>query len=250
MRNNMLPTEKETSWLKSLFRKHRKSFSFAEHLTVIDVISDGHVGVVEAIKSALQYSAEKKQQQVEEESIPEVVHLDQTRWLTLLENNNPKSARKIEPALYARLYRNHNTWLMHINHERHVSTIPVNSRVDWMQRDRETAKVLLYLIGQVEGNLSVPRMSKSYLLKHLSNRATIEKNLQRLPRCRVILEKYSEGVSEYQARRLARAFISFRERNRLIKRWSLLREAGLSEKRMTDIVKKLLKEILRDEACS
>ncbi|MCU7861221.1 MAG: hypothetical protein KZQ86_15640 [Candidatus Thiodiazotropha sp. (ex Lucinoma kastoroae)] len=116
------------------------------------------------------------------------------------------------------------------------------------QRDREVAKVLLYLIGQVEEHLSSPRLSKSYLLNHLINRATIEKNLHRLPRCRTILKKYSEGVSEYEARRLARAFTIFRQRNQPVKPWSLLREAGLSEERMTEVVKKLLKAILRDDA--
>jgi len=38
------------------------------------------------------------------------------------------------------------------------------------------------------------------------------------------------------------------EQGREIKRWSLLREAGLSDERMTDIVAELLKEILSEQA--
>ena len=80
----------------------------------------------------------------------------------------------------------------------------------------------------------------------LNQRATVEKNLSRLPRCVLLLSLHSESTTEYQARRLTRAYLAMKENHHKIKRWSLLREAGLSDERMTDLVSELLTEILSE----
>ena len=246
IRNNLYPTEKDTSWLKSIFRKHRKAFSFAEHLTVIDALSCGEVGGIDAIQSALKYTVKKEAQPKSISPIDGVIHKDQVKWLVLLEENSPKKARQQAPALYIRLYRNYYDWLMQVDSEHRSQGLCVNHRVDWQNRDRNTAKALLNFCNQLEDNLYSPRLSKSHLLHQLSNSVTIEKNLYRLPRCQTILERYSEDKTEYQARRLTRATISFKQRGQIIKEWLLLREAGLSKERITETVKCLLKEILKD----
>lgn len=246
-RGNLLPSNLDTSWLKSIFRKHRKSFSFAEHLTVVDAISQGEALITDVIKLALSHTIRQKELKTKVETVPEEESQDQKNWVDILRTNNPKIARTQQPALYARLYRNNYQWLMQVNDAYHCVAASVNNRVNWEHRDRESARALLILCDQIDEDLSVPRMSKTYLLHHLANSVTIEKNLHRLPRCRTILDKYAESIEEYQARRLARAYILMRERGQNVKKWSLLRESGLSEERMTDIIKSLLKEILKDE---
>lgn len=246
-RENLLPANMDSSWLKSIFRKHRKSFSFAEHLTAIDAITQGDMSITAAFELASSYPIKQEKLEIKVEMVVEEENLDQKNWIALLDANSPKGARMLQPALYARLYRNNYHWLMHVNEAHHCLTANVNKRVNWEHRDRVAARALLNLCDQIDEDLSVPRMSKTYLLNHFGNRVTIEKNLHRLPRCRTILKRYAESIEDYQARRLARALIVLQDREQPIKRWSLLREAGLSEERMTDSVKMLLKEILKDE---
>lgn len=244
-RAGLLPKDKDTSWLKSIFRKHRKTFCFAEHLTVIEAISQGNTQTGKAIEQALCYQTRIKEPEVYAYVELGELSEDQNDWLILLNSNGPKAARNKKPALYARLYRNNYEWLMHVNHEFYQPIVSVNTRVDWSKRDRLASRALLDFIGQAEEDLFIPRLSRTFLIHQLTNRATIEKNLYRLPRCRAILERYSESIDEYQARRLTRAFIALSKGKQALKEWVLLRKAGLSEERMSCFVKGFLKEIFK-----
>ena len=135
---------------------------------------------------------------------------------------------------------------MYINSLFLAKKIVVNKRVDWQQRDSKTAQELRRVFEELTENLNAPHLSKTFLIHQLEKRATVEKNVQRLPRCSRLLSIYAETTAEYQARRLARALIAMLQRRQKIKRWSLLRQAGLSDERMTDIIAKLLKEILSE----
>jgi hypothetical protein len=246
--SELLTTIKYTSWLKRMFRKHRTSFSFAEHLTVIDAISSGSLRIEEAINRAKNTSIQQHKIKKEMHVKLEAVHVDQLAWIDLLKDHNPKAARLLKPALYIRLYRNYYDWLMILNGKNKGSTHYVNNRVDWPQRDRRVSKELLSIVNTLELDLSLPRFSRLYLLKKLTHRATIGKNLHKLPRTLALLERYSESIDEYQARRLTRAIALLLQRKEPAKPWLLLREAGLSPERMTHPVKKLLKGILKHDS--
>ncbi|WP_407829444.1 TnsD family Tn7-like transposition protein [Shewanella algae] len=246
----LYPAETETSWLKSLLRKHRKSFSFAEHIIVVTALTDGQMSILDAIKAAAAIRPEPASgsYRATKYEIDEGISLttDQKQWLTLLKDRTPKDARQRNKALYARLYRNHHDWLMAIDLEFHKETKAINHRVDWSQRDRQYARELKHIIEGLADDLNAPHLSRTYLIHQLNQRATVEKNLSRLPRCALLLSLHSESTTEYQARRLTRAYLAMKENHQEIKRWSLLREAGLSDERMTDLVSELLKEILSE----
>lgn len=242
-RTNLMPSQKDSSWLKSIFQKHRKAFSFAEHLTVIDAISSGRIQISEAIARALRYKIKTKKPEVKVKVDLQERSKDQNDWSELLHSNGPKGAREIQPALYARLYRNHHDWLMCVNQKNQLPTVNINDRVDWRKRDRQTSKTLLSFLKQAKKNLFMPRLSKTFLIHQIDNSSTIEKNLYRLPRSRAVLERKSESIDEYQIRRLNRAIIEFRARQQDVKKWILLREAGLSEERMTRGATIFIKEI-------
>lgn len=245
----ILPSHIENSWLKALFRKHRKSFSFAEHIVVITALSNGRFSICEAIDKASSIVIES------ENNIPpkkrdintfNALSPDQIDWKVLIEVVPPKAARLLNKALYARLYRNHYDWLMHINSLFHAEKVVVNNRVDWPQRDRQIAQNLRRVCKNLSEDLNAPHLSRTFLIHQLENRATVEKNLHRLPRSSHLLALYSESTDEYQARRLTRTYLDMLKNKKHIKRWSLLRAAGLSDERMTDIVSKLLEEILSE----
>lgn len=246
----ILPSGTETSWLRGLFRKHRKSFSFAEHIVTLSALSDGTVGVSAAIEKASSMVINCKNRiNVKSSGLVTENQLsqDQIDWEQLLKRNPPKAARQQKPALYTRLYRNHYDWLMQIDNEHHIDKKTANKRVDWPQRDRQIARELRRVCENLYDNLRAPHLSKTFLIHQLEHRVTVEKNLHRLPRCLTLLVLYSESITEYQARRLTRAYLSMVGKGQEIKRWSLLREAGLSDERMTDVVAELLKEILSEQ---
>ncbi|WP_164887424.1 TnsD family Tn7-like transposition protein [Hahella sp. KA22] len=239
---NLYPGEgKGDSWLKAIFRKHRKTFSFAAHATVLDAVTDGQVSIVDAIKTALSLPIGKPEYSSHASISDTPLTNDQRQWLALLDQKGPGKARRSASALYARLYRNQHDWLIHVNVERHILPTLAKHRVNWRERDRQAAKDLNRLISSLEDDLLLPRLSKSYLLHQLPNSALVEKKIHLLPRCRVLLNSYSEDVTEYQARRLTAVILRHQKCNESLKRWLLLREAGLSDVRITDIVNEFLK---------
>ncbi|GAA6151377.1 TnsD family Tn7-like transposition protein [Pseudoteredinibacter isoporae] len=245
------PTRSDSSWLKGLFRKHRKSFSFAEHIVAITALSDGTLSLHKAAEKAANIEVHPKVLSHRNiYTLPDADHLneDQSQWVKLLVLGSASAARKKSPALYARLYRNHRDWLLNIDSKFHSRNVSVNKRVDWQKRDRQVAKVLRHKCEVLGEDLEVPHLSRTYLIHQLDQRATIEKNLHRLPHCEHLLSLYSESTTEYQARRLTRAYLEMLTNRQEIKRWSLLRKAGLSDDRMCKIVAELLQRILSEQA--
>lgn len=243
----ILPSGKETSWLRQLFRKHRKSFSFAEHIVALSALSNEKVRITDAIENASSkvISAKvrthtRKQAVITESQLSQ----DQIEWKQLLEQNPPKVSRSHTPALYARLYRNHRDWLININKIHRAENKTINKRVDWPQRDRQIARDLRRACKNLSEDLNAPHLSRTFLINQLNHRATIEKNLYRLPRCSALLTLYSESTSDYQARRITRSYLSMLDNSQEIKRWSLLRESGLSDERITETAAVFLKEVL------
>jgi len=245
----VLPTGPETSWLVELFRKHRKSFSFAEHILAIYAISNGKVGISDAIDqvSRIKINRKKSSTAKRHKSTTETqLSEDQVNWKRLLEQCSPIASRRLNPALYARLYRNKYDWLLKINRVYHSTSKTVNKRVNWALRDREISQELLRISEKLSEDLNSPHLSKTFLLHQLNHHATVEKNLYRLPRVLSVLSNYSENNGEYQVRRLNRSYLSMRARGLVIKRWSLLREAGLSDKRISPNAAVYLKELLSE----
>lgn len=241
----VMPTKNDSSWLKTIFRKHRKSFSFVEHALVIDAVTHGEMTLSDAVDQARRIvppQSSEAGERVNQSSL--WLTKDQTQWLALVESLSPKQARAQNKALYARLYRNQYGWLMYVNKQYAEALIHPSNRVDWQLRDRIAAKAIKSTLVHIEGDISSPRVSRAYLLSQLPNRTIIEKNLHRLRRCSVLLEYYSESITEYQTRRLTVVVRDMRDQGRELKEWILLREAGLSDDRITSISRRLLKEIL------
>lgn len=242
----LMPDTKETSWIRGIFRKHRKSFSFAEHITVVDALSEGQMTISQAIHRALSFPSEEPKRKKLITVFEPSNSKDQLQWLAAISRKSSKKARQENPALYARLYREHYTWLMRVNAENRAPYPNPNNRVNWNDRDRQTAKKLILMVAELEEDLSLPRLSQSYLLQQLPNTASIEKNLNKLPRCRTILKYYSETITEYQIRRLTVIVLKHRMDDQDLKRWSLLRQAGLSDERITEIANRFLNRLLKE----
>ena len=225
-----------SDWLKAIFRKHRKSFNYLQHIVVHHALVGGNWQIKEVLEAVNQYPARDKARTVQaSEKITSSQTANQDNWLALLIGHSPKQARQAEPALYARLYRNHRDWLLKVN-QFHASSKSTDGthRVDWEKRDREYLQALRQLVTFLKANQQGPRRSRTYFLKLLGNLPTLEKNLYQMPLCTEFLSVHTENVGQYQIRRLQNAYDELLCEFDFPPRWRLLRNARLSEERLTE----------------
>lgn len=230
-----LEGHKETCWLKSLFRKHRKAFSYLQHSIVWQALLP-KLTAVEVLQRASSVSdklivkkAPKKSQYEVTEKAPKRAH-----WQQLVQQQQGiKAARHSSEggALYAWLYKHDRTWLIHSNQQNKSTRSGSLRVVDWQQRDRLAVRQLLTKIRSLDESLDHPRVTASWLLKQIPNGNLLSKNLNKLPLVTLCIKRYVESVADYQIRRVCRAYAELLHKEVEPKRWVLLRQAGLSEER-------------------
>lgn len=252
IRNRLMPPGSDvddSDWLKAIFRKHRKSFNYLQHIVVHQALLDSHWQIDDVLGEVSRKPTRTTSQHVKvvmQKSSSQTP--DQEAWFALLSSYPPKQARKTSPALYARLYRNHRGWLLDVNHRHAEDKTNTNApRVNWSKRDRENLQALRQLATFLNANKQGPRRSRTYYLKLLGNLSTFEKNLHQMPRTLEFLVANSESVSQYQIRRLQNAYDDLRVLFDSPPRWRLLRNAGLSEERIMEPARQYLENLVDTE---
>lgn len=156
----------ENCWLKNICRKHRKAFSYLEHLIVLKAL----VPEQSPIYTYQQY-LDLATVGIEEQAIPvtvkhktyQVLSDDQLKWIQLIQDMSVKLARKHDGALYARLYRNHKDWLLQINQTAIMTPLSLpKPRVDWSIRDRQFMKQLIKIRDELLEDLDSPQWTKKF----------------------------------------------------------------------------------------
>ncbi|EDW7903878.1 TniQ family protein [Salmonella enterica subsp. enterica] len=247
-----LEEHKETCWLKSIFRKHRKTFSYLQHsivwqallpkLTVIEALQQ--VSAITEHSIATRHVSKSVQPNSEDLSIK------RKKWQQLVPlYQGIKAARQsLEGgALYAWLYRHDRGWLVHWNQQHKQERLAPAPRVDWNQRDRIAVRQLLRIIKRLDSSLEHPRATANWLLKQIANGTSLAKNLQKLPLVAFCLQRYSESVEDYQIRRISQASIKFKQEGVELRRWRLLRSATLSKERITKEAQVFLEMVCEED---
>ncbi|WP_421842157.1 TnsD family Tn7-like transposition protein [Marinobacter algicola] len=223
-------------WLRAIFRKHRKSFSYLQHIIIHHALLPENWSITDVISSVREMPASLESESTERIHVGTEHGLthDQQDWMKMLAEQPPKKARTTAPALYARLYRYDRLWLKQVNQDQPRANVVIRkSRVDWRRRDLHYLAKLREILRFLRAHPSGPRQSQTYLLKQLGKLSTLEKKLDRLARTKRLLERYTESVPEYQKRRLMNAWRQLNQDFEHPPRWRLLRIAGLSEARLT-----------------
>ena len=223
---NLVPVG-PSSWLLAMFRKHRKSFSYLQHLLVWQVLKPQYsVSQLLACANSFPESASVSQKVLPEGPINQA---DRDRWLQLLQSGlSVKQARVLyDKALYARLYRNDRTWLLESNKDWHLKRTN-HSNTNWQARDRRYLRQLYRVLALRDLELKTPRQSRNWFLKQLTRSSTAEKHLSKLPLCQSFLNRYSETVAEFQIRRLTYQVFLDRQNNQSHQCWELERLCGLA----------------------
>lgn len=238
--------DNQSDWLCSLFRKHRKSFSYLEHIVVNQTFLGEDWKISDVIAAIRKYPEDRKFYQINVKNLTSLaLSDDQHAWMNLLRLQAPQKSRKISPALYARLYRNYREWLLDINCQHAEDrTIGHKLKVDWENRDREYLQALKELDNFFKANNKCARRSKAMYLKTLGSVSTIEKNLHKMPLTYQFLSEKAETVSEYQVRRLQNAYEELRHLFEYPPRWRLLRNSGLSKERLTEHSRSYLEDLV------
>ena len=240
---NLVPSDSESCWLHCITRKHRKSFSYLEHLVLIYAIKGEPASIVQVLDWV---QSIKKVVNRTYQSCPhseKELRIYKLNWLRLVKTFGTKIARASGGgAIYAWLYRHDRDWLLKIN-LRYKHPIPVvNNRVNWRQRDiqlvRELTKIRDFYLLDIEGE----RRSQKWYLSQLDRGTSVENYFKKLPLTSEFLHRFSEDVSDYQIRRITNTLVN--ERNEKIARWVLLRKSGLSDERMTSLTAEFLKNLL------
>lgn len=241
-------SDAESNWLHSIFRKHRKSFSYLEHIVVLDAFLpdtwqiDEVLAEVSSIRTSLSISVAEPP--ISNEGVTEHQANIRTQWLALIRQKNVKQARSENGALYAKLYRHDRGWLLSTNRQFYLTMTRKNRRVNWRQRDLSTCRQLIKIRNAYKSLFDSPRWSRNWYLSKLEKSAIVEKNIHKMPLTGLFFKRFCEDISNYQIRRMTKALSCLETED--IHRWRLLRDAGLSDERLTDDARYLLHEIVGD----
>ena len=239
----------DTGWLTGIFRKHRKAFSYLEHGVVWQSLISGQ----EPSDIIAQVSKIKLCTKVFFDNVPssslladdENILMRRQNWQQLVLQFGVLKARNrgAGKTLYAWLYRNDKCWMLAFNSEHKEQRTNLELKVDWHRRDLVTIRQLRKLYQGIDDNYVVPRISANYLLEQLSHRNTIKKNLDKLPLVKMFLRRYTETITEYQLRRLTITCAELLRSGEPLKKWVVLRKAGLSQERLTVDTQTTLNEL-------
>lgn len=238
----------ENCWLKNICRKHRKAFSYLEHLILLKAL----VPEQNPIETYQQYLVQATTN-IDNQTIKITVGhktdqnltKDQLQWKQLIQEMSVKSARENDGALYTRLYRNHKDWLLKINQSAVIAPrSPSKPRIDWRSRDFQFTKQLIKIRDELFEDLNSPQLSKKFLIKQLGFTSMIENNWCLLPLTKKFLDHYAESVDCYQIRRLTRIYIHQQTENKFYPPSIFLRLAGLSTKRLTPEARRFFNHII------
>lgn len=247
-KHGLMVTDEQACWLRTIFRKHRKSFSYLEHIVVFDSLLPEKWCIRDVLRDVARTPLTCVQSKLPVNGDDITTSNQSSRrstWLNLIRKNGVTGARlQGGGALYAWLYRHDRSWLLSTNKDN--SERPKHSfrRVDWHVRDILVVRKLTGVRKEFERRCDSPRRSRNWFLSKLEHPSSIEKHLAKLPVTRLFFKRYCEDVSDYQVRRITALVEMAESRGDKLPRWRVLRMSGLSEKRLTDNARYVLDRLI------
>lgn len=237
-----------SSWLFDIFRKHRKSFSYLQHIVVNQAMLADDWDIGEVIDEVNHFSDKlSSTRETKFRSFSTHYMSDQQEWLSLLTMHSPKTARSLAKSLYARLYRNSREWLIATN-SRHLNKVSTNYRaIDWHRRDQATLIKIQQINHDFINDDSGPRRSKNFYLQKLENFSTCSKKLHLMPMSKALLTSIVESVEQYQIRRIKNSYQELVGQLLISPaKWQIMRKANVSKERITTGASQYLNELTGD----
>ena len=175
---------------------------------------------------------------------------DRAEWNRLIEAHPGLSRtelRKLNRALFARLYRNQRRWLQSAGPARRRPA-QKGRGTPWKARDQALAHDIQNEARRIREAMPPRRASASRITSYLRARARMAHCSHRLPLSVAAIKVANETVRDFQVRRLVAAIRSDR-RGLRCPDWFLLRAAGINPKRFADGALGLLADARRVVSC-
>lgn len=212
-------------WPLQLLRKHRKSMHPLKHLVLMQLLGMP----IEALTQVQNVAAESKLRQPK--SMPD-------SWPGFLQNRDARRSRFLAAPVgtsmrkapdYMWLYRNDREWHLDALAQHKVVAMPHQNRLNWAQRDQILADKIGRLAKELIAGNHQQRITSSYLALQTGMIATVEKFASKLPLTLAALSAAAESVEDFQHRRLDQIVSEMNGKGQVLRRWEILRRAGLKE---------------------
>lgn len=181
------------------------------------------------VKKCLLESEEGTEEKVKMEGNKQIA-VDRTDWEHLQRSYPSLSKteiRKMNPALYARLYRADRMWLEKESPKPKVRT-KTTTRGNWLERDREIIEIAKEAVTDIQNLQGKPKqVSKSAIGHAIGRKAILEQHLDKLPLTKAYLEQVIESDEKYRLRRINWAIEQLESKGKVIMKWEILRKAGI-----------------------
>lgn len=240
-------TDSPSCWLRALFQKHRKAISYLEHLIVLEAFLHAEWQIQNVVRQVARLPkarpAAKLTASQQTHLTPGILDKRQT-WQFYLKRYGVKNGRRLGGgAAYSSLYRRDRDWLLQINKRYRAGIRRRVSRVDWGCRDLELFEKLRDIKRSQPMGLDSPRQSKRWYLAQIGRMTSIVKHLDKLPLTSAFLATCSEDIEAYQVRRIRVVMRTLVGSGIPLKRWRILRAAGLNEIRLKTSARDFLNEV-------
>ena len=250
--HGLMVTENQTCWLRAIFRKHRKTFSYLEHIVVLESFLPEQWRIDQVLAEVITIpviSVSNTTSITVPGNVSALIRsVHRQTWLGMVKQHGTKLSRENGGgSTYAWLYRYDRDWLIATNGLFQLSTARNIERVNWRARDLRITRQLINIRKKRQQDLDAPRGSRNWYLSTIGQTSTIEKNTHKLPMVSLFFQKYCESVAEYQIRRIASATSFLRSCGTTSHHWRILRKAGLSEERITVLARNYLNILVLSE---
>ncbi|MGO0309643.1 TnsD family Tn7-like transposition protein [Endozoicomonas acroporae] len=237
------------SWLTQMFRKHRKSFHPIRHMMVwASLLPEVPVKTIFTRVSRLPAEPDKKGTFPLQVTQPTIKTREYRQaWLMLLKKYPDIGIKALRStgergALYAWLYRHDRQWLMSHRPDKVVNHSK-QGKVDYGKWDEENVLALACAFKTLNKKSGRCRLSRTFLVKQLPRHVSVDKHLKKLPKTRQWLLGHAESIEDFQLFRVLNAAEELKRQNLPLKRWRLLRVAGIRfesvTKRIETVIQKL-----------
>lgn len=162
-------------------------------------------------------------------------------WTKLMDSNGGLSItglRKLNQSLYSWLYRHERLWLQE-HSPRNIKGVIKRARINWEERDQRIAEeVQLAAIDILYGKSDkLVRVTKAEVGRRIGKLPLLLNRLHKLPKTAKQLILVQETVEEFQLRRITLRAAELKNTSVVVKRWELIRAAGLRSKFIEDHLK-------------
>ncbi|XLZ68733.1 TnsD family Tn7-like transposition protein [Massilia sp. SR12] len=212
-------------WPLQLLRKHRKSMHPLKHLALMQLLGLP----IEALSLVQNVAAENnlRPSKWKLNSWPGFLQDRDARRSRFLAAPAGTSLRKAPDYMW--LYRNDREWHLDALAQRKVLSTPHQNRLNWDGRDEILADKIGQLAKELIAGHHQQRITSSYLALQTGVVATVEKCASKLPLTLAALGAAAESVEDFQHRRVEQIVSEMNGKGQVLKRWEILRRAGLKE---------------------